>query len=199
MKKMKTLRLAASVSATVLLAGVAQGQDYNVLARELYEQGFEDRATIRVRGDELHVEVTGTAGRTERVYSRDGATLLEEETVTSDGSKVEREYGNAGRVVEEEIVLADGVTIEREYDAAGNVIEEEVEAEDRSGAEKRSARAELRGDNRSERGAERSAAGRDRDEDDGHEHDDRDEQDDRDEDEDDGRDGDRGDRGRGRG
>ena len=165
---MTTRLLAASTAMTLLLAGAGSAQDYMDLARQLHQEGFEDRATIRLKGDELQVEVTGTAGRTERVYSRDGSTLLEEETVTSDGTRVEREYDSAGRVVEEEIVRADGVKKEREYDAAGNVVEEEIaDAGDTAGrgAEMRHERAELRGDNRSERGAERSAGRGDRDDD----------------------------------
>ena len=142
------------------MTGTGVAQDYIDLARQLHQEGFEDRATIHVDGDELQVEVTGTAGRTERIYSRDGSRLLEEETVTSDGTKLEREYDSAGRVVEEEIVRADGFKIEREYDAAGDVVEEEIKLPGEMagrGREKRNARAELRGDNRSERGAERSA------------------------------------------
>ncbi len=33
------------------------------LARDLHDQGYENRATIRVRNGALHVEVTGSAGR----------------------------------------------------------------------------------------------------------------------------------------
>lgn len=123
-------RLAASTAALLIFTGAVQAQDYMELARQLHAEGYENQATIRVRGDKIHVEVSGSAGRTERVYSRDASTLFEEESVGADGTRIEREYDSSGRVREEEIVLADGRKVEREYDSAGNVVEEEFDDDD---------------------------------------------------------------------
>ena len=114
---------------TCFLAGGAVAQDYQAIAQELYDQGFENQATIRVRNGGLYVESSGSAGTTERVYSRDGTVLREEETRTSDGTKIEREFDSTGALVEEEIKSAadsKGAVIERTYTEAGTIATEEI-------------------------------------------------------------------------
>ncbi|WP_172327799.1 hypothetical protein [Mangrovicoccus sp. HB161399] len=98
----------AAAAALLVFAGAAQAQDYMDLARELYREGYENQAKIRVRGETIHVEVTGSAGKTERVYSRDGSRIIEEETTRPDGTRVEREYDRDGKVVEERVRVASG-------------------------------------------------------------------------------------------
>lgn len=206
--------IAAAAVAVSLLGSIAHAQDYQAIAQELYDQGFENQATIRVRDDGLYVETSGSAGTTERVYSLDGTVLREEETLTSDGRKIEREYDQQGSLVEEEvedftetaktrgatierkfaedgslvkeeISTPGGTKIERTYDSAGNVISNEV----------------TRGERDEPRG--RRAGGRDDDEeeedDDRDDSDEDDESDDDDDDDDDGDDRDGRDNGRGNG
>lgn len=115
--------------ALCLLAGAASAQDYQAIAQELYDQGFENQATIRVRDDGLYVETSGSAGTTERVYSLDGTVLREEETRTSDGRKIEREFDEAGSLVDEEIKTVEdgkGAVVERVYSETGTLVSEEI-------------------------------------------------------------------------
>ncbi|SFG55655.1 hypothetical protein SAMN04488020_102530 [Palleronia marisminoris] len=115
--------------ALCLLAGTASAQDYQAIAQELYDQGFENQATIRVRDDGLYVETSGSAGTTERVYSLDGTVLREEETRTSDGRKIEREFDESGSLVDEEIKTAEdrkGAVVERVYSETGSLLSEEI-------------------------------------------------------------------------
>lgn len=115
--------------ALCLLAGTASAQDYQAIAQELYDEGFENQATIRVRDHGLYVETSGSAGTTERVYSLDGTVLREEETRTTDGRKIEREFDAAGSLVDEEIKTVEdgkGAVVERVYSETGALVSEQI-------------------------------------------------------------------------
>ena len=121
--------LVSGALALCVLAGTTHAQDYQSIAQDLYDQGFENQATIRVRDDGLYVETSGSAGTTERVYSRDGTVLREEETVTSDGRKIERDYDEAGNIVDEEIKTAEsgnGAVVEQTYSETGVLVSEQI-------------------------------------------------------------------------
>lgn len=212
--------LVSAALALCVLPWMAHAQDYQAIAQDLYDQGFENQATIRVRSDGLYVETSGSAGTTERVYSLDGTVLREEETVTSDGRKIEREYDRQGSLVEEEIedvtetAKTRGATVEREFAEDGTLVKEEISTPGGTKIERTYDSAGnvvsnevTRGERDEPRG--RRAGGRDRDDDrdEDEQDDDRDEDEsdadddsgDEEEDEDDGDDRGRGDNGRGNG
>jgi hypothetical protein len=126
--------LVAAASTLSLGAGAADaaGPDeeaIRVIVDKLVAEGFEGQIRIRSTRDGVRVKATGTGGVTERIFSRDGSVVLEEETRHSDGRRIEREFSESGQLLEEEIRSSDG-RIEREFDRFGNLVEEKIETSD---------------------------------------------------------------------
>ena len=68
----------------------------DAVVAQLVAQGYSGEIRIRPSGDTLVVEATGAAGQTERVYSGDGSRLFEEQSRSSKGTSVEREFDAVG-------------------------------------------------------------------------------------------------------
>ncbi len=162
---------------TPALAAPSQAAIDAVVA-QLVAQGYSGEIRIRPSGDTLIVEASGASGRTERVYSGDGAQLFEEETRGADGSSVEREYDVSGKLVEEEY---EAPRSDRRAERAKEEQEDRVEREEER-AEDRREREEEEAEDRRERDDEKAEKRRERDDDD---EDDDDDDDDDDEDDDD--------------
>ena len=114
------MRRFSLILATAALAGSAAGaQDYSALARELYNEGFQNQARISLRSDTIRVTATGTAGRTERIYTRDGSVLLKEETLTADGVEIERSFSRAGALLKEEVERTGGRSADHDFEDHG--------------------------------------------------------------------------------
>ena len=102
----KSVVAALSTACLALGASPAMAQPsqkvVEALVDQLVNQGYTTEIRIRQKGNTLEVEASGPSSSTERVYSRDGNQLFEEETERADGTRVEREYDSAGRLMSEE-------------------------------------------------------------------------------------------------